>query len=188
MVPPNRQVYVIFDRRVTVREAAQVVSVIGRHDRLVPLVLAEPVAKRRLWFGAFEPLLPVTPPGTDAVTYATPGTRLRAAFRGCPTTRKPPAPGLSEDEYRALTHREALEALRACRCADAEVRQIEEFLLWNAGVPEPSMRRLPVELVASGGKLLTADGDTPVVDLLAKAAGKPVVAPKRVTIQVKAAR
>jgi hypothetical protein len=68
------------------------------------------------------------------------------------------------------------------------VAQIEELLLWNAGVPEPSMRRLPLELVASGGTLLATDGDVPIVDLLAKAAGKPVVAPKRVTIQIKTGR
>jgi hypothetical protein len=187
-VPPDRQLYVIFDRRLTVREAAEAVEVIGREDRLVPLVLIQPLAKRRLWFGAFEPFLRVSAPTPDAVTSATPGTRLRSAFRGCPTTRKPPAPGLSDDEYRALAQSEALEALRACRCANADVRQIEEFLLWNAGVPEPSMRRLPLDLVASGGRLLTAGGDAPVADLLAKAAREPTGPPRRVTISIKAAR
>jgi hypothetical protein len=46
------------------------------------------------------------------------------------------------------------------------------------------MRRLPIELVASGGKPLISSGDVPVVDLLVKAAGGPGVAAKRVTIHV----
>jgi hypothetical protein len=187
-VPPKRQIYVIFDRRVTVRDAAEVVEMIGREDRLIPLVLAKPLAKRRLWSGAFEPFLRVAEPAPDAVTSATPGTRLRSSFRSCSTPRRPPTPGLSEEEYRALAQREALEALRACHCADADVGQIEELLLWNTGVPEPSMRRLPLELVASGGQLLTADGDVPIVDVLAKAVRKPTVHPQRLTIYVKAVR
>jgi hypothetical protein len=186
--PPDRRLYVIFDRRITVRDAAEVVAAIGREDRLVPLVLAEPLAKRRIWSGTFEPFLRATPPGPDAITSATPGTRLRAAYHSCPTTRRPPAPGLSEDEYRALAHHEALETLRTCRCADADVGLIEELLLWNAGIPEPSMRRLPLELVASGGKILTGSGDAPVIELLGKALGSPIRVPGRVTIGVKSAR
>jgi hypothetical protein len=185
--PPNRMHYVIFDRRVTVRDAIEVVAAIGREDRIVPMVLVQPLAKRRLWWGAFEPFLRATLPEPKVLTTM-PETQLVTAFRSCPITRKPPVPDLSEEEYRALAHQQTLAELRACDCADADLGHIEEFLLWNAGVPEPSMRRLAVELVASGGESLVADGDAPVIQTLVKATARTAKAPKRVTIQTKAAR
>jgi hypothetical protein len=75
--PPDRRLYVMFDRRVTARDAAEVVAVIGREDRLVPLVLAEPLAKRRLWCVLRHPGPTPSPPPPLGPVFAVPSEAAR---------------------------------------------------------------------------------------------------------------
>jgi hypothetical protein len=89
---------------------------------------------------------------------------------------------LSEDAYRERWHAKIIAALGACRCAGANVDAVENLLLSETGAFTVPMRRLPLELSADTGELVSAAPEANATELLDRlAANMAATAPARRT-------
>lgn len=193
--PPDRRIYVVFDKWVMVKDAVQTIATIGRDDVLIPAAAPE----------AWAPVVPRGPvldarvrsvrAEVDAVSAATKYfdhyTLIGHALGSCKGSLEPPARGAhdklpSEDEVRAALHARVIGLLTACGCRGANVDAVENVLLDEDGGFARPLQRLPLQLKAAGGKTLEADPEATVMSVLTSYAAQPGAGDRPITLRPRA--
>ena len=168
----NREYFVIFDGRLSVRDAVRVVAALGREDRLVPLVLPEAGPEPLVGGRELEQRVQSIRGVVDAVSAPTRWTMLSHAMGKCapsePFGVRPGEGELDDDRFRERVHSQVQTALRVCRCGDAKLFAVESLLLDGAGALGRTMQRLPVALSATKGVPLLAGGGEEVMKVLSR--------------------
>jgi len=192
--PPDRRIYVVFDKWVMVKDAVETIAAIGRDDVLIPVAAPEawaPVIPRG---PALEGRVRAVRGEVDAVSAATKWfdhyTLIGHALGRCKGSLAPPGGGVhetppSEDEVRAALHARVIGLLTACSCRGANVDAVENVLLDEDGGFARPIQRLPLELKAAGGKILEADPEATVMAVLASYAAEHGAGARPITLRAR---
>jgi hypothetical protein len=184
--PPDRRMYVVFDKWVMVKDAVETIATIGRDDVLIPVAAPEdwtPVVPRGQ---TMEARLRSVRAEVDAVSAATKyfdDYKLIEHAMGTCKGSLASHDTRSEDEVRAALHARVIGLLTACGCRGANVDAVENVLLNEDGGFARPMQRLPIELKAAGGKPLEADPEATVMSVLVNYAAQPGGGDRPITIR-----
>jgi hypothetical protein len=188
--PPDRRMYVAFDKWVMVKDAVETIATIGRDDVLIPVAAPEtwtPVVPRGQ---AMEARLRSVRAEVDAVSAATKyfdHYKLIEHAMGTCKGSLASHDNRSEDEVRAALHARVIGLLTACGCRGANVDAVENVLLNEDGGFTRPMQRLPLGLKAAGGKTLEADPEATVMSVLTSYAAQPGAGDQPITLRVRGA-
>jgi hypothetical protein len=187
--PPDRRIYVVFDKWVMVKDAVETIAVIGRDNVLIPIAAPEawtPIVPRG---PALDARLRSVRAEVDAVSAATKYFDYYKLIEHAMGTCKGSLAShdkSSEDEVRADLHARVIGLLTACGCRGANVDAVENVLLDEDGGLARPMQRLPLQLKAAGGKPLEADPEATVMSVLTSYAAQPGAGDRPITLRARA--